>query len=103
MCQVVGYFPIMEKIPALNWAVAEVIDDLRKKAGLTQGQLAGLAGLSEDYISAMERGIQSGSLTAMVHIAGALRIELAELAGLIETAMKKNPKPPKRKSGKPKK
>ena len=67
----------MEKIPALNWAVAEVIDDLRKKAGLTQGQLAGLAGLSEDYISAMERGIQSGSLTAMVHIAGALQIEVA--------------------------
>lgn len=93
----------MEKIPALNWAVAEVIDDLRKKAGLTQGQLAGLAGLSEDYISAMERGIQSGSLTAMVHIANALRIELADLVRQIEVAMKKNPRPPKRRSGKPKK
>lgn len=93
----------MEKIPALNWAVAEVIDDLRKKAGLTQGQLAGLAGLSEDYISAMERGIQSGSLTAMVHIAGALQMEVAELVKQIEVAMKKNPKPPKRRSGKPKK
>lgn len=93
----------MEKIPALNWAVAEVIDDLRKKAGLTQGQLAGLAGLSEDYISAMERGIQTGSLTAMVHIANALQIELAELVKQIEVAMKKNPKPPKRRSGKPKK
>lgn len=93
----------MEKIPALNWAVAEVIDDLRKKAGLTQGQLAGLAGLSEDYISAMERGIQSGSLTAMVHIAAALQIELAELARRIELVMKSDPKPPKRKSGKPKK
>ena len=93
----------MENIPALNWAVAEVIDDLRKKAGLTQGQLAGLAGLSEDYISAMERGIQTGSLTAMVHIAGALQIELAALVGQIETTMKNNPKPPKRRSGKPKK
>ena len=100
MCQVLGYFPPMEKIPALNWAVAEVIDDLRKKAGLTQGQLA--AGLSEDYISAMERGIQSGSLTAMVHIAGALQIEVAVLIKHIETAMKSNPKPPSRGSGKPK-
>ena len=93
----------MEKIPALNWAVAEVVDDLRKKAGLTQGQLAGLAGLSEDYISAMERGIQSGSLTAMVHIASALQMEVAELVRHIEKKMKNNPKPPKRGSGKPKK
>ncbi len=93
----------MEKIPALNWAVAEVIDNLRNKAGLTQGQLAGLAGLSEDYISAMERGIQSGSLTAMVHIAAALRVDLAELVRQVEAAMQNDPKPPMRRSGKPKK
>lgn len=74
---------------------------MRKKAGLTQGQLAGLAGLSEDYISAMERGIQSGSLTAMVHIAGALQIDLAELIKHIEVAMKSTPLPPSRGSGKP--
>ena len=48
-----------------------VIHRLRRKAGLSQGQLAGLAGLSEDYISGMERGIQCGSLTAMLHIAAA--------------------------------
>ena len=92
----------MEKIPALNWAVAEVIDNLRNKAGLTQGQLAGLAGLSEDYISAMERGLQSGSLVAMVRISAALRMELFELVRQIEIAMKNNPKPPTRGSGKPK-
>lgn len=91
----------MEKIPALNWAVAEVIDALRNKAGLTQGQLAGLAGLSEDYISAMERGMQCGSLTAMAHLAAALRIDLAELVRQIEKAMRNSPKPPERKPGKP--
>lgn len=46
----------MEKIPTLQWAVAAVIHRLRRKAGLSQGALAGLAGLSEDYISGMERG-----------------------------------------------
>ena len=49
----------MEKIPTLQWAVAAVIHRLRRKAGLSQGQLAGLAGLSEDYISGMERGMST--------------------------------------------
>lgn len=91
----------MEKIPSLNWAVAEVINRLRNKAHLTQSQLAGLAGLSEDYISAMERGIQCGSLTAMAHIAAALRMDLSELVGQIEKALRSGPKPPERKAGKP--
>ncbi len=91
----------MEKVPVLNWAVAEVVHRLRNKARLTQGQLAGLAGLSEDYISAMERGIQCGSLTAMLHIAFALQIDLVELVGQIEKAMRGGPKPPQRKPGKP--
>ena len=91
----------MEKIPTLQWAVAAVIHRLRRKAGLSQGQLAGLAGLSEDYISGMERGIQCGSLTAIVHIASALRMEAAELVRLIEAEMGAGPHPPGRGAGKP--
>ena len=93
----------MEKIPTLQWAVAAVIHRPRRKAGLSQGQLAGLAGLSEDYISGMERGIQCGSLTAMLHIAAALRMETAELVRLIEAEMRAGPCPPERGAGKPSK
>ncbi|WP_417291757.1 helix-turn-helix domain-containing protein [Desulfovibrio porci] len=91
----------MEKIPTLHWAVAAVVHRLRRRAGLSQGQLAGLAGLSEDYISGMERGIQCGSLTAIVHIASALRMEAAELVRLIEAEMGAGPHPPGRGAGKP--
>ena len=91
----------MEKIPTLHWAVAAVVHRLRRRAGLSQGQLAGLAGLSEDYISGMERGIQCGSLTAIVHIASALRMEAAELVRLIEAEMGAGSHPPGRGAGKP--
>lgn len=91
----------MEKIPTLHWAVAAVVHRLRRRAGLSQGQLAGLAGLSEDYISGMERGIQCGSLTAIVHIASALRMEAAELVRLIEAEMGAGPHPPGHGAGKP--
>ena len=91
----------MEKIPTLHWAVAAVVHRLRRRAGLSQGQLAGLAGLSEDYISGMECGIQCGSLTAIVHIASALRMEAAELVRLIEAEMGAGPHPPGRGAGKP--
>jgi len=91
----------MDKIPTLNWAVAEVLYTLRKKAGLHQDQLAGLAGLSTVYISDMERGLYCGSLVAMAHIAAVLHMELAELVGEIEHAWRNNPKPPVRKPGNP--
>ena len=41
----------MEKNSSLAWAIAKVIREEREKKGLTQGQLAGLSGLSETYIS----------------------------------------------------
>lgn len=91
----------MEKIPALHWAVAAVVHRLRRRSGLSQGQLAGLAGLSEDYVSGMERGIQCGSLTAIMHIASALRMEAAELVRLIEAELAAAPRPPARRAGKP--
>lgn len=93
----------MEKLPSLYWAVAHVIKEQRLAAGLTQSQLAGLAGLSEDYISAMERGIQGDSITALLHIGAVLRIEGHELLRRIEIAMRNNPEPPARKVGKPQK
>jgi len=91
----------MDKIPTLNWAVAEVIYTLREKAGLHQDQLAGLAGLSRNYLSDMERGRQAGSLTAMAHIATALQMDLAQLVGEIEHVWRNDPKPPERKPGNP--
>ncbi len=50
----------------------------------------------------MERVIQSGSMTSMVHIASALRLNVTESMPQIEIAIRDGPKSPKRNGGKPK-
>ena len=60
----------MEKNSSLAWAIAKVIREEREKKGLTQGQLAGLSGLSETYISFIEHAHNKLSLIALVKFAG---------------------------------
>ena len=52
----------MDKIPNLNWALAKVVKEARETAGLTQNELAGFSGLSEIYLSSLERGQRGDSL-----------------------------------------
>ena len=58
----------MEKLPNLSWALAWVVKDAREAAGLTQSQLAGFAGLSEIYLSSLERGCRGDSINALLQI-----------------------------------
>ena len=83
-----SYIAQMENLPELNKATGKAIRELRKKSGLNQAQLAGLAGLSEDYISNLERGIQSGTLSAIYHISTALRMDISEMVLMIEKKLK---------------
>lgn len=56
----------------------------RKRQGVPQESLAEKARLSRNYISDIERGIRNPSLIAVVRIARALRMKLAELLADIE-------------------
>ena len=47
----------------------------RKAKGYTQAKLAVLAGLSQDYMSEIERGKASPSLKKIVALANALKVE----------------------------
>lgn len=55
------------------------IKELRSAKGITQEGLAGLAGLSRQYVGDVERGTRNISLVNIEKIATALKITLPEL------------------------
>lgn len=91
----------MEKIAKLNWALATVVREAREAADMTQDELAGFAGLSEIYVSSLERGTRGDSINALMQIAKTLRTPASELMKRIEEELKNGPKPPPRKKGRP--
>lgn len=93
----------MERNTLLNYAVAEAIREAREAKGLTQSQLAGFAGLSEIYMSELERGEKSASLNALLLIAKVLGIKISELVRQIEDTLENGPPAPSRKQGRPRK
>ncbi|MDL2271804.1 helix-turn-helix domain-containing protein [Desulfovibrio sp. OttesenSCG-928-I05] len=93
----------MEKVENLSWALAWVIKEARESAGLTQSQLAGFAGLSEIYLSSLERGCRGDSINALMQIAGVLNIPTSELMRRIEEELKKGPRQPEKTAGRPRK
>jgi len=59
--------------------LGEAIRNYRKKAGLTQEQLAEKADLHHNFIGGVERGTMEISVTSLLRIAKALRIKLGDL------------------------
>lgn len=57
----------------------ERLRDLRKRAGLSQEELAHEAGLDRTYVSGIERGVRNPSLRNIARLAGALGIHVREL------------------------
>jgi transcriptional regulator with XRE-family HTH domain len=93
----------MEKIEHLNWALAKVIKDSREAKGMTQGQLAGFAGLSEIYLSQLECGERVISLHTLIQVSRVLENPAAELMRRIEEELERGPQRPVRKQGRPEK
>jgi transcriptional regulator with XRE-family HTH domain len=91
----------MEINRQLNLALAKVIREARETKGMTQGQLAGFAGLSEVYLSRVECGKRGASINALIQMAGALKIPAAELMRRIETELAQEPEKLTRKIGRP--
>ena len=67
--------------PALKYRrrLAENIRTARKRAGLTQERLAEKVELHPVYISAVERGVKTISMDALMRIAKALRVRMRDL------------------------
>lgn len=57
--------------------VAASVRSARKEVGITQGELADLAGISERTVRAIETGTANPSLLAVVAVANAVGLRLA--------------------------
>jgi len=74
-------------VPTIPGALGEYLKDQRKTAQLSIRQLAAAAGVSNPYLSQIERGIRKPSASVLQQIAKALRISAEQLyirAGLLE-------------------
>jgi transcriptional regulator with XRE-family HTH domain len=58
--------------------------ELRQKYGVTQEQLSAATGLTEGYISNMERGLKVPSLTTILRLAVALDCRVTELVSTFD-------------------
>jgi transcriptional regulator with XRE-family HTH domain len=62
---------------------AEVLSKLRKKAGMSQDQLAAASGLDRSFISLLERGVRQPSLRSTIDIAKGLGITASEFVEMV--------------------
>ncbi len=67
-----------------NQAVGTAIRKLRKKRGLSQEVLSGLAGIARTHLTMIENGSKSPNLETIWKIAYALNMSASELIRLIE-------------------
>jgi transcriptional regulator with XRE-family HTH domain len=65
-------------------AFAVVLKQLRAKTGLGQEELAFKSGLHRTYISQMERGLKSPSLTTIYKLSMVLGISMEQMMALVE-------------------
>ena len=69
-------------------AFGAVLRECRKKAGISQEQLAEKAGLDRSFISLVERGIQSPNIVVLLRIAEVLGIAASEVIARTECAIR---------------
>jgi len=65
-------------IENINAKIGKKIAQLRKEIGLSQNQLAEKSGLSTEYISRLERGINAPSVQSMNVLADVLRVDIRD-------------------------
>jgi len=93
----------MENTQKLRWATAWVVCEARISAGMTQDQLAGLAGLATIRLRRLEHAGRDTSLDDLMRIAGVVKLDLMEITRRIEEEMRRGPRKPVTPPGRPRK
>jgi transcriptional regulator with XRE-family HTH domain len=65
----------------------QVIREFRRRADVTQEDLAENAGLHRTYISLLERGLRNPSLTVIQQLASALKVRMTDLIAEFEARL----------------
>ena len=77
-------------IPTLNpTIVGNVIADFRRKKGVSQEVLSGLADIGRTHLSAIERGERKPTLETLFRIATALDVKMSDIVISIEKQLEK--------------
>lgn len=75
-------------IPTLDAKiVGEVISDYRKRKGISQEVLSGLADIGRTHLSAIERGERKPTLETLYRICTALDVKMSEIVKEIEVKL----------------
>jgi len=74
----------MTRIQAEGAVFGQRLRHLRQKYGVTQQQLSIATGLTEGYISNMERGLKVPSLTTILRLAVALDCKVTQLVSIFD-------------------
>ena len=78
-------------MPYNSKVTGEVIRALRRRRGISQEVLSGMAGISRSYLSMIETGEKSANVDTLWRIAGALDMKLSDLVRLVEERDKPPP------------
>ena len=78
----------MRKSEVTDIVLGEVLRSFRKKAELSQEQLALDAGLERTYISMLELGQRTPTIKTLIQLGRALKIPLSEIIKQFEMAYK---------------
>jgi transcriptional regulator with XRE-family HTH domain len=73
---------------------------LRQANGFTQEQFAEVSGVTQQYVSDLERGLRNPTVVTLYNLASALGVSHVELVTPDDEALRESAKLPKRKSGK---
>ena len=73
-----------------NKAIGKTICNLRKKKGISQEVLSGLAGMARTHLSMIETGDKQANFETIWKIANALDMRTSELVALIEYEIEQN-------------
>jgi len=73
---------------------------LRQAKGFTQERFAEVSGVTQQYVSDLERGLRNPTVVTLYNLASALGVSHVELVTPDDEAMREFAKAPKRKAGK---
>jgi len=76
------------KKPSVDEVFGDVLVQLRKATGLSQQQLAAAAGIDRSFISRLERGLVSFSVTTIFKLAKPLNVNPSDIIKAFEKSMR---------------
>lgn len=71
-----------------NRITGKIIRELRRRKGLTQDVLSGLAGIARSHLAMIESGEKNANVDTLWRIANAMDMNLSEVIAMVEQEIK---------------